>query len=117
MVEARIVVGATIVDVFANTAVSKLPTDSFPGDRLPTERTLEHAAGERNVRRSGSAITTMQDVLAGVEGRVVNESSVLALENLPVAVQLTDVKPITQNVRQRRAVEARLALAEEVPFT
>ena len=59
----------------------------------------------------------MQYVLAGIEGGTVDESPVFSLEDLPVAVQLADVESVAQDVRECRAIETRLALAEDMTFT
>ncbi len=48
--------------------------------------------------------------------RAVDEPPVLALEDLPVAMQFADVEPVVQNVRQRRAVESWLAWSVDVPL-
>jgi len=53
----------------------------------------------------------MQYVLAGVEGRAVGQSSVLPREDLTVPLQFAGVETVAENVRKRRAVESRLALA------
>jgi len=109
MIGARMVVGAPVVDVFADAVSPQPAADAFPGDRLAAVRAAEQAAAQRNIGRSGSPVAAVHDVLAGVERRSVDEPPVASLEDLPVAVQLTDVELVAEDVRECRAVEAGLA--------
>ena len=66
--------------------------------------------------RARAAVATIENVLAGVERRPVDQPLVPPLEDLPVAMQFADVEAIVENVRKSRAVETRLAGAVDVPL-
>lgn len=116
MVRPAAVVRAAIVDVLAHTAAAQLPADDLPGNCMAAVCAVENPAGEGESRLARASIAAAEHVLTLVEGAPLDQSLVFPLEHLTVATQLTDVEPVLQDVRQRRPMESRLALAERMSF-
>jgi len=110
------VVAAAVVDVLVVPAAVELAADQFAGHGEVAAGTTEEATRERDVGVAGSTVATVKDVPAGVEHLAINQQAVTALEHLPVAFEFTDVEPVVEDVRECRAVEARLAGTIRVSF-
>ncbi|MEQ8790107.1 MAG: hypothetical protein RIC55_27675 [Pirellulaceae bacterium] len=102
--------------MLVDAAALELAADAFSGDRLATEGTLEQAARVGKFGSTRSSITAVQHILAGVKRGPVDQPPITSLKHLSIALQFPDVESVVEYVGKRRAVEARLALAEDVPF-
>ncbi len=114
VVRARVVVGAPVIDVLVDAAPFELAADAFARDRLAAVLAPEQTPGERVLGSAGATVLPIQHVLAGVEGWPVDQTLVLPLEDLPVAVQFADVEAVAEDVRKRCAVEPGLARTIDV---
>ncbi|HPD13880.1 MAG TPA: hypothetical protein PLE19_02975 [Planctomycetota bacterium] len=116
MVTGRIVVGAPVIDVLADTAVKEFAPNALAGHGEAAVRAPDKPAGKQVDVMRHTAVPAIQDVLARLEGLPVDEEPVLALVDTPVAMQFADVEPVIQDVGQSRPVEARLARSVNEPF-
>src|SRR5687768_7122459 len=87
---------------FADAAGLELAANPLPGDRLAAEGTLKEAAGQGVLGALSAAVLAFEDVLTGIEGEPIDQPLVAALEDLPVPVELADVEPVVEDVRQGR---------------
>ena len=106
MVPVRVVVPASVVDVFADVAVEELAPDALPRHREPAMGAADDPAGEQMGLVGHAPVLAVQDVLASIEGLPVDQKLVLSLVDVPVAVQLSGVESVVEDVEQRRAAEA-----------
>src|SRR5262245_59063843 len=111
MVRSAIVVRAAVVDVLANAAVPELAPDALPGHREAAVRAAQQAYAALVGAGRRPPVLAVEEVLADLEGRAVDQELVLASVDAAIAYQLADVEAVVQDVGEPGAIEAWLARA------
>jgi len=94
------VVGAPVVDMFTNSAILQFLADHFAGNCKTAVNTPEQTTRKRKSQFFETPTTPFHDVLALLKRFRINDGSMFALEDTPVPRDVTDVKPIVQNVTE-----------------